>query len=345
MHWLLLLALFPLALSLLQPDVAKEDLLTRLRETFDKATPEEQARILLVMEKIHNHQETGESLFDALPEEKLAGALLARNTWVHWGFAAVAAFLFMAFFLLLASHGTAEPQHLLSVGLFTSTVGIVLLLVLQWVADWSQGVWLTGGNIVVVLFYVVKLIGFSYRAAHDPQNGFFLSFLGYTLGVGFCEEVVKALPLLWTYRRPCEQSWRGAFVWGLTSGAGFGIAEGVMYSSRWYNGISGSESYLVRFISCVALHALWTGSVAITLHRRQALIQNAQSWYDYIVPLFLIVGVPMLLHGLYDTLLKKEMNALALVPALLSFLFLAYQITRQHRDDAKSVVDSVSARW
>jgi hypothetical protein len=36
----------------------------------------------------------------------------------------------------------------------------------------------------------------------------------------------------------------------------------------------------------------------------------------------------MVLHGLYDTLLKKEMNALALAVAVVSFLYLAYQISR-----------------
>jgi hypothetical protein len=60
------------------------------------------------------------------------------------------------------------------------------------------------------------------------------------------------------------------------------------------------------------LHALWTGSVAINLHQKQALIQREMAWHEYIAPLFLIVGIPMLLHGLYDTLLKKEMNAAAL---------------------------------
>jgi hypothetical protein len=43
--------------------------------------------------------------------------------------------------------------------------------------------------------------------------------------------------------------------------------------------------------------------------------------------------VPMLLHGLYDTLLKKEMNAVALGVAVLSFLFLAFQISRLHGAD------------
>ena len=58
-----------------------------------------------------------------------------------------------------------------------------------------------------------------------------------------------------------------------------------------------------------------------------------ESWYEYIPRLYLIVGVPMILHGLYDTLLKKEMSAIALGVAVLSFLFLAFQISRLHGED------------
>jgi RsiW-degrading membrane proteinase PrsW (M82 family) len=240
----------------------------------------------------------------------------------------------MAFFLLLALHRTAEPLHLLGIGLFTATAGILFLLLVQALANWSQGVWVTSRSILVlVLFYAVKLIGFSYRAAIDPGNGFFLSFMGFTLGVGFCEEVCKALPLLVYYRGQPKQGWHGAFLWGLASGAGFGISEGIMYAGSFYNGISGPGIYVVRFISCVALHALWTGSVAITLNQKQGLIQEDLPWYEYIPRLYLIVGIPMVLHGLYDTLLKKELNAAALVVAVLSFLFLAFQISRLHGED------------
>jgi len=251
---------------------------------------------------------------------------------MHWLFGLGAAALFFTFIVLLG-HGTANQLQLLSAGLFTATIGIMFLLAVQWLASWSQGVWFHGRSILVILFYIVKLIGFSYQAAADPENGFLLSFVGYTLGVGFCEEVCKALPLLWTYRRPSKQGWRSAFLLGLASGAGFGIAEGIMYAGRFYNGIGGSGIYLVRFLSCVALHALWTGSVGITLNQNQSMIQRDMPWYEFIAPVFYIVAIPMILHGLYDTLLKKEMNALALVIAVLSFLFLAFQISRLRSED------------
>jgi RsiW-degrading membrane proteinase PrsW (M82 family)/DNA-directed RNA polymerase subunit RPC12/RpoP len=334
LHWLLVLALLPLAFSLLGPR-GEEEREDQLNETLQNAPPDVQVRIEAVLERMAKGEATDEDFFAVLPGHKLVGAFLPHNSFAHWGFAAGAALLFMTFFLLLSSQNTANPVHLLGMGFFTATIGILLLLLLQVLANLSQGIWLRGGNIVVLVFYFVKLIGFSYQAALDPENGFFLSFIGYTLGVGFCEEVCKALPLLWYSHNNNMSSlrWRTAFLWGLASGAGFGISEGIMYSSRHYNGISGLDTYVVRFISCVALHALWTGSVAITLHQRQGLLNDAESWYEYIPRLYLIVGVPMILHGLYDTLLKKDMNAIALGVAVLSFLFLAFQISRLHAED------------
>jgi RsiW-degrading membrane proteinase PrsW (M82 family)/DNA-directed RNA polymerase subunit RPC12/RpoP len=332
LHWLLVLALLPLTFSLLS-ERGEDEREKQFKETLEQAPLDVQLRVIELLDKMEKGEASRADLFAALPNHKLMGAFLSHDSYAHWGFAAGAAILFMAFFVLLASQKTAEPLHLLGFGLFTATIGILLLLLFQVLADWSQGFWVTGRSILVLIFYFVKFIGFSYRAAMDPENRFFLSFMGFTLGVGFCEEVCKALPLLWHYRNPSSQSWRTAFLWGLASGTGFGIAEGILYAGRYYNGISGPGVYVVRFISCVALHALWTGSVGITLHQKQGLIQGEMSWYEYIPRLLVIVGVPMILHGLYDTLLKKDMNALALGVAVLSFLFLAFQISRLHGAD------------
>jgi len=343
-HWLMVLALVPLALSLLGSDAAEEDRVTRMKETLDRLTPEEQARVLDTIKEVRDGELALDLVFEAIPEHKLAGAFLPRDTWIHWTFGAGAAALFLGFFLLLAAHGTAERRHLLGLGLFTATVGIGLLLLFQRLADWSQGVWFTGRGVLVIFFYVVKFIGFSYRAALDPENGLILSFVGFTCGVGLCEEVVKALPLFWHYRRPNRQSWRGAFLWGLASGAGFGIAEGIMYAGSDYNGFAGPGIYFVRFVSCVALHAIWTGSVGITLHRQQDLMQGVTAWYEFLLPVLRIVVVPVVLHGLYDTLLKKEMNVGALAIAAFSFLFLAYQISRMHGEDERALVGTAPVR-
>jgi RsiW-degrading membrane proteinase PrsW (M82 family) len=85
---------------------------------------------------------------------------------------------------------------------------------------------------------VVQFIGFSYSAAADPENGFMLSFVGFTIGVGFCEEFCKIMPVYMAVNGRDDMNWRGAMVWGLASGIGFGVAEGVIYSIDYYNGIA-----------------------------------------------------------------------------------------------------------
>ena len=69
------------------------------------------------------------------------------------------------------------------------------------------------------------------------------------------------------------------------------------------------------------------------INRKQDLLRGGKEWYEYFVPLMTFIGVPMVLHGLYDTMLKKDMDAVALAVALMSFLFLAYQISRLHSAD------------
>jgi len=345
LHWLLALALIPLAFSLLHPGEEK-DIRIRLRETVEQADADTRNKLdRLIREKRKDDPPTLEELLTVLPNQRLSGAFLSRNTWMHWVFALGAAVLFLAFLLFLAVDGSAQMGSMLSVALFTATVGIIFLFIVQWLAEWSQGFMIIGFSIKAIIFWIIKLIGFSYRAALDPDNGFILSFIGFTLGVGLCEEVCKAMPLLFHYREPTAQSWRGAFLWGLASGTGFGIAEGIIYSRDFYNGISGGDIYVVRFISCVALHALWTGSVGIMLHQKQHLIQQELGWGDYSARVIFIVGIPALLHGLYDTLLKKEMDAGALVVAVLSFLYLAFQISQLRGADDEAATEAMLAEY
>jgi RsiW-degrading membrane proteinase PrsW (M82 family) len=227
----------------------------------------------------------------------------------------------------------ATPRQAALAGVFTGTVGIVLLLAFQMAAAVTQGVWLKGFSIVTAIFYIVKFIGFSYAAALDPKSGFLLSCMGFTFGVGFCEEVCKILPLIRHFRYWGTLDWRGACLWGLASGVGFGVSEGISYASSYYNGIQSGEIYAVRFISCVALHAVWSCAAAVTLVERQESLQTHSGTLEFIWRLLRIVAVPMVLHGFYDTLLKKDMRALALVAAVASFCWMVYQLERSRRKE------------
>jgi len=81
-----------------------------------------------------------------------------------------------------------------------------------------------------------------------------------------------------------------------------------MYSSNLYNGLATSSIYLVRFTACVALHATWSASAAIMiwwLRDFRDLFSSRWEWWQTAIYLLLVLAVPMTLHGLYDTLLKK----------------------------------------
>ena len=121
----------------------------------------------------------------------------------------------------------------------------------------------------------------------------------------------------------------GRACWGLASGAGLGISEAISYSSSFYNGIDGTSQYLVRFISCVTLHAVWTGAAGIFVYQQRKSIDET----NYFSAIFGVIVPCMLLHGLYDTFLKKDYNLLAMITAVASFALLAKLIEHMRKKE------------
>jgi RsiW-degrading membrane proteinase PrsW (M82 family) len=321
LHWLLVFALIPLAISVAHKSN---------RENLSKRIVDALAGIPEALQWQFEHQSekgmTLDDVFQLLPEHKLPGALCERQTWAHWTVAGVAVLGFWVVLTLLAADGCADFVQLIAISIFTAALGVLLLVAVQYLASQADELRLRDGGAVMPV--IVKLISFSYRGALDPTAAFLISFLGFTFGVGLCEEFCKALPLFLCFRGGSGLSWRGAFLWGLASGAGFGIAEGVLYSRDFYNGVADIDVYLVRFISCVALHAVWAGCVGITIQQQKGWLDAAESWFGYVLRVVAVLAVPMVLHGLYDTLLKKEMDGWALAVALASFAYLAVLISR-----------------
>ena len=312
LHWVLIFALLPLALSIL---VHKDDIKERLARSLK--VPVE--RLEAELENVSK-----EDLFARLPGRRVEGALLAQDSAVHWAFAGMSASAFLCLLLLMFPRGDARPLHLVAVGAFTATVGILFLLLVQFASALTGGGRIWVGKAAVV-WLILRLIRFSYEAATDDRYGFIPSALGFTFGVGLCEELCKAIPFLWIYHRSGGATWRQACLWGLASGIGFGVSEGIMYSGDKYNGLATGLTYLVRFISCVALHAIWGASVGLTLDRRQDTIRGTEG-FAYAWALLRIIAVPMVLHGLYDTLLKKDMELAALGVAITSFFWFAWLV-------------------
>lgn len=305
------LALVPLVVTLMGGRDTTKD---RYLRTLD-ADPENRRRI---------SDSNPRSLQDVLvqfPGRRIEGAHLAVDSRTHWVYAAFSAVAFLVAAFLLIPPGRSGAVSPILVAVFTGTIGVGLLLLFQVLAMWSESL-VTANPILLI----IKAIGQSYRAALDPETGFFMSLLGFTFGVGLCEELLKSLPVYWHFRRQAALDWRGALLWGVASGVGFGVAEGVIYSADFYNGLAGPNSYIVRFVSCVALHSVWTAAVALTIWEDQEEVFQANSWMELVGTLPGVLFVPMVLHGLYDTLLKRGPVWLAALTAVASVAWLARRI-------------------
>jgi RsiW-degrading membrane proteinase PrsW (M82 family) len=314
----MLLGIIPLAIFTF---VSRDDLKER-REESRRQYPD-------VAKKFRTPQLYPEEVA-AYPSHRIEGAAFSIHTSVHWAIALLTALIFWEFILIIQPMGNSTSRQLWAVGIFTGTIGILMLIIVT----------LVGALSAVLNIPVLKYLGYSYGAAMDPSNGFVASMIGFTVGVGFLEELCKALPLYWHYRKSATLDARGAVVWGLATGIGFGVSEGISYSGNFYNGISGGGIYVVRFISCVSLHAVWSATVAILIWRRQERIHHLDKFYQWFPIIFSTLASSMLIHGFYDTCLKKEYGVAALGSAILSFavfFWLYDRACRQERSPRSAV--------
>ncbi len=305
-RWGLLVALIPLAVSTFWPS---EDLKERIAQT-KKLYP-------AVVPKFETAGSTLDELFEALPSHRILGAAFARSTNAHWMLALLSALVFWEFILVIQPMGNSTSRQLWAVGIFTGTIGILLLMAISYAG------------------LVIPVIRYCFMAAFDEKSGFFASMVGFTISVGLLEEFCKALPLFWHFRRTATLDVRGAVVWGLATGIGFGVSEGISYSDNFYNGVSTGEIYMVRFISCVAIHAIWSATAAILIWRRQEEIQAIEHPFQWLRPILMTVGISMVLHGFYDTCLKKHRDAAGLACALFSFALFFWLYDRACREERR----------
>jgi len=148
--------------------------------------------------------------------------------------------------------------------------------------------------------------------------------VAYILAVGLPEELCKSLTLFALLKRSDPLSPQLMVFYGLMSGLGFGIYEGVDYQmGRNFRYASGGAEYyllnLVRLTALPFLHAMWTGIAGYFIgfaglypRRRHELI-------------FFGIGLPALLHGLYNTF---NQSIIGLGWALLAVLALNLYLAR-----------------
>jgi protease PrsW len=137
------------------------------------------------------------------------------------------------------------------------------------------------------------------------------------LGVGLCEEVVKAIPLIILVKIAREPYIPQSLVfYGLMSGIAFGVFEGVQYQTTVNTELDYSSAFFMnvaRLTSLPFLHAIWSGICGYFIAFSNLYPKYRISLY------FLAVFIPALIHGLYDAL---GWSLLGLFVTLLSVILL-----------------------
>lgn len=124
--------------------------------------------------------------------------------------------------------------------------------------------------------------------------------IGYIFGVGLFEEFVKLFPVYLILRKSKEPLKPQTVVfYGLISGIGFGVFEGVIYQIGFNSKLDYQESFFMnvaRLTSLPFLHSVWSGISSYFLAFSFLYPKNRQAMW------LLAVVIPSLIHGLYNTL-------------------------------------------
>jgi protease PrsW len=193
---------------------------------------------------------------------------------IYWAIALCFFVIWALFFYWLFHTKQVERWVCALCFLFTALISISVLLFLQLLPPWNT------------LYTMLTSDQSMVRA-----SGFFL-------GVGINEELCKAAILFWLVRRPGKLLVPQTVVlYGIMSGLGFGLYEGVQYQLRLNRELNVDAAYLLniaRLTSLPFLHAIWTGIAAYFISFG-ALFPNRT-----LVLYSLAILVPATLHATYD---------------------------------------------
>lgn len=134
----------------------------------------------------------------------------------------------------------------------------------------------------------------------DNDSGILYNFIGYTFGVGLFEEAVKLIPVYLLIRKSKEPLVPQTVVfYGLMSGIGFGVFEGVGYQLTINKQLDYETSFFMNIarLTCLPfLHSIWSGISSYFLAFALLYPKNRYSIW------LLALLIPAILHGLYNTL-------------------------------------------
>ena len=128
---------------------------------------------------------------------------------------------------------------------------------------------------------------------------------GSILFIGVPEELCKALVLFVIWRYAKDARLRAFVFYGILSGLGFGIKEGLGYQLGDYAAAAARHNFgfityylesVLRLTSLPFFHAVWTGIAAFLLWFAQHVEKDRNGL------IVLAIAIPATLHGLYDAL-------------------------------------------
>lgn len=164
------------------------------------------------------------------------------------------------------------------------------------------------------------------------SKNFIGQFIGYTLGVGIVEETIKAIPLFYILKKTESPLIPQTMVYyGLMSGIGFGVLEGVLYQTTTNKELAYNEAFfmnIARLTSLPFLHAIWAAIAGYFLS------------FSFLYPLYrkglwvLSILIPALLHGFYDTF---GWSIIGLSSTILSVILLMFYIKRSSDYQSKLI--------
>ncbi len=176
---------------------------------------------------------------------------------------------------------------------------------------------ITGMGSIAVLLLIQQFPPWTFLYAMTDSRNLFTRFMGMFFGVGIAEETCKAAVVWYLSSRAGRVLLPQTVVfYGMISGLGFGIYEGVGYQltvNREQGADVGYILNVLRLTSLPFLHAVWTGISAYFLSFAMVAPKKRISLR------LIAILIPAAFHGLYNTL---GANLLGVGVTLLSVLFL-----------------------
>lgn len=200
---------------------------------------------------------------------------LASNTLCYIGFAAYFSALWALFFFSVFK--TPQANHRDAVSLFFLTPFIA--------------------GIVISLAQLTPVLSTFYAWSINRSVLFRLT--GNFLAVGIIEETCKAFPVYLQVRRPGRiLQPKTAMLYGMISGLGFGIYEGIIYQMGINRGQGVDQAYFLNILRLTSLpffHAIWAGISGYFLGF--SMLHGSKRWALRIIAIMF----PAALHALYNT--------------------------------------------